>query len=223
MNGAPDLVLIVRPDNELSPLLDRAGQTGLQSTIIVRDATGNLDAVARRLARIDPSNIPENVRISGNGVTVEPFDLHLPVRMIGRTSISAGAPSATSASVHDMSEADRAARGGVSWLLLSPFAATPSKQGAVWLGTERFRRIVESIDRPVVALGGIDSRSTAESALRAGAAGLAGLRLAEIGTKRGEERLSTVVSVLESEVQRRVRLSTERYRGADAECTSYFQ
>ena len=60
------------------------------------------------------------------------------------------------ASCHDPRELAHAARIGVDFAVLSPVAATGSHPGASPLGWPRFRELVEGVNLPVFALGGMD-------------------------------------------------------------------
>jgi 8-oxo-dGTP diphosphatase len=59
------------------------------------------------------------------------------------------------ASCHDASELDQAARVGVDFAVLSPVGATRSHPQAVPMGWPRFRQLVERVNLPVFALGGM--------------------------------------------------------------------
>jgi len=79
-------------------------------------------------------------------------------------------------SCHTEEEAEEAARGGASYVLLGPVFATPSKPAGQPLGIPRLGEICRRSPVPVLALGGV-SRENAASCIRAGAAGVAGIRL----------------------------------------------
>jgi len=64
-----------------------------------------------------------------------------------------------SASCHNKSELDRAARSGADFVLLSPVFPTPSHPGAPHLGVARFQRLAENAALPVIALGGITQKN----------------------------------------------------------------
>jgi 8-oxo-dGTP diphosphatase len=59
------------------------------------------------------------------------------------------------ASCHDPQELAQAARIGVDFAVLSPVAATPGHHRAAPLGWQRFAELVEQVNLPVFALGGM--------------------------------------------------------------------
>ncbi len=79
------------------------------------------------------------------------------------------------ASCHDERELRHAADVGVDFALLSPVLPTVSHPGAAAVGWEQFQRLVEQVNFPVYALGGMDERhiSIAHSH---GAQGIAAIR-----------------------------------------------
>lgn len=79
-------------------------------------------------------------------------------------------------SCHGASEVEQAESDGASYVLLSPVFETPSKPGVPPLGLDRLQAVCHSVLMPVIALGGV-TRSNAEACIRAGAAGVAGIRL----------------------------------------------
>ena len=79
-------------------------------------------------------------------------------------------------SCHAEEEVEQAARDGASYVLFGPVFATPSKPGGKPLGIPLLARICRRSPVPVLALGGVN-RENAESCVRAGAAGIAGIRL----------------------------------------------
>jgi 8-oxo-dGTP diphosphatase len=79
------------------------------------------------------------------------------------------------ASCHTPDELTRAAQLGVDFAVLSPVLSTPSHPERTPLGWRTFARWVESCPMPVYALGGVGRRQI-ETAWRAGAQGVAGVR-----------------------------------------------
>ena len=79
------------------------------------------------------------------------------------------------ASCHDARELARAARIGADFVVLSPVAATPDHPRAETLGWERFRTLVEEVNLPVFALGGM-GREHLSAAWNHGAQGIAAMR-----------------------------------------------
>jgi thiamine-phosphate pyrophosphorylase len=68
--------------------------------------------------------------------------------------------------------------GRLDYVCLGPAFATPSKPGAPPIGLDRYAEAAR-VGPVVFALGGIDDASAARAALRAGAHGVAGIRLFE--------------------------------------------
>lgn len=79
-----------------------------------------------------------------------------------------------SASCHDAHELGHAAGLGLDFALLSPVQRTMSHPGAVALGWDGFRAIVDATALPVFALGGL-SLSDLEQSWKQGAQGIAGI------------------------------------------------
>ncbi len=77
-------------------------------------------------------------------------------------------------STHDLSEALSAQEMGAGMVTLSPLFASPGK--GTPLGEDRFREIVQCLEIPVIALGGILHSQEIEKALALGAAGFASIR-----------------------------------------------
>ena len=79
------------------------------------------------------------------------------------------------ASCHDARELDQAARIGVDFAVLSPVATTPSHPQALPIGWQRFQQLVERVNLPVFALGGMGPRQLA-AAWEHGGQGIAAVR-----------------------------------------------
>ena len=88
----------------------------------------------------------------------------------------AGSASIVGISCHSEEEVDQAGRDGASYVLLGPVFETPSKPGGKPLGVPFLRQVCRRSVAPVFALGGV-TRNNAESCIRAGAVGVAGIRL----------------------------------------------
>jgi thiamine-phosphate pyrophosphorylase len=80
-------------------------------------------------------------------------------------------------SCHSMAEAQLAERAGASYIIFGPVYATPSKaQYGPPQGLERLAEVCRAVQIPVLAIGGIAAEN-ASACLRAGAAGIAAIRL----------------------------------------------
>ncbi len=79
------------------------------------------------------------------------------------------------ASCHDADELAQAVRIGVDFAVLSPVAATPSHPHARALGWNGFQEMVEKVNLPVFALGGM-GRGDLDQAWAHGAQGIAAMR-----------------------------------------------
>ena len=79
------------------------------------------------------------------------------------------------ASCHTLEEARHARQIGADFITLSPVQKTASHPGAVPLGWDAFSRLLEQINLPVYALGGL-GKGDLEVAWMKGAQGVAGIR-----------------------------------------------
>ena len=101
---------------------------------------------------------------------------HLTSRALGRTPQRPPWPGfGLAASCHDAGELARARSLGVDFAVLSPVRRTPGHPDARPLGWEGFSRLVESVDFPVYALGGLGVADRVD-AWSAGAQGIAAIR-----------------------------------------------
>lgn len=90
----------------------------------------------------------------------------------------AGPPFLVGRSVHGAEEARAvAAGGGLDYLIAGPVFPTPSKPGGPLLGLEGLRAVVEAVDLPVLAIGGIGAPDRAAAVATTGAAGVAAIGL----------------------------------------------
>lgn len=80
-------------------------------------------------------------------------------------------------SCHSLGEAQRAESQGASYIVFGPVFSTPSKvQYGAPQGVERLAEVCSAVHIPVLAIGGV-TVETAAQCLRAGAAGIAAIRL----------------------------------------------
>ena len=91
------------------------------------------------------------------------------------------------ASCHDARELAQAARIGVDFAVLSPVAATPSHAKAPALGWRRFQQLVEQVNLPVFALGGLGSEHVG-AAWDHGGQGIAAMRALWKGSVTADSR-----------------------------------
>lgn len=100
--------------------------------------------------------------------------VHLPARALAAEAVRRCVPSGflIAASVHNEAEL-KAAESAADFAVCGPIFDTPEK---TTLGVENFQRLAHSSALPLFALGGITPENAPE-ALRAGAAGVAGIRL----------------------------------------------
>lgn len=82
-------------------------------------------------------------------------------------------------SCHNLADAQTAETSGASYIFFGPVFETPSKRAlGKPQGLERLRAVCRSVEIPVIAIGGVDD-ATAMECLRAGASGIAAIRLFE--------------------------------------------
>ena len=77
-------------------------------------------------------------------------------------------------STHNLKEAKLSQDLGANFITLSPLFKSPNKGEP--LGIDRFKEIVENLNIPVIALGGIVDEKSIELALESGASGFASIR-----------------------------------------------
>jgi len=80
-----------------------------------------------------------------------------------------------SASCHTLDELNHAQQIGVDFVVLAPVLPTATHPGSATLGWERFEELVEQINMPVYALGGMAAEDLT-AACQAGGQGIAGIR-----------------------------------------------
>jgi 8-oxo-dGTP diphosphatase len=96
------------------------------------------------------------------------------------------------ASCHDARELHQAARVGVDFAVLSPVAATESHPQAPPMGWLHFQRLVENVNLPVYAQGGMQPADL-DAAWRHGGQGIAAVRAlwkGEVVAGEGPPRIS---------------------------------
>lgn len=96
-------------------------------------------------------------------------------RLMGAASRPVPAEALLAASCHDATELAHAARIGVDFAVLSPVAPTASHPHAEPMGWGRFRELVDGVNLPVFALGGLGPEDL-DTAWAHGAQGIAAIR-----------------------------------------------
>ena len=104
--------------------------------------------------------------------------VHLPSDSLPLAAVKsrAGSDWIVGISCHSDEEVAEAGRNGASYVLFGPVFETPSKPDGKPLGVPLLRQVCRRSLAPVFALGGV-TRNNAESCIRAGAVGVAGIRL----------------------------------------------
>ena len=129
-----------------------------------------VELAERAGARVFLNADPETARAAGA------HGAHLSSRALARLSERPAWPGfGLAASCHNARELDRARALGVDFAVLSPVRATPSHPEARPIGWEGFAKLVEPLDLPVFALGGLGPADR-EAAWAAGAQGVAAIR-----------------------------------------------
>jgi 8-oxo-dGTP diphosphatase len=100
--------------------------------------------------------------------------LHLSSRSLLASSSRPGGYQWIGASCHNLNELQHAERIGVDFAVLAPVLPTTTHPNAVPLGWQGFSELVEQVNIPVYALGGLGTAHL-QQALSAGAQGIAGI------------------------------------------------
>ena len=89
-------------------------------------------------------------------------------------------------SCHDLAEARAAENAGAGYVVFGPVFDTPSKRPfGPPLGTQRLRDVCRAVRIPVIAIGGVTFENAREC-LRAGAAGIAAIRMFQENVSEGK-------------------------------------
>ncbi len=107
-------------------------------------------------------------------------------RLMATTSRPVPAGVWLGASCHDARQLTRAVRIDADFAVLSPVAATRSHTRAIPLGWQQFEALVEEVNLPVFALGGL-GREQLESAWQHGGQGIAAMRGLWKGSVTGDQ------------------------------------
>jgi thiamine-phosphate pyrophosphorylase len=145
------------------------------------------DLPTRQLAHIVTSLADRKEKISTTLLVNDRIDIaiccgadgvHLPSDSvpIGTARELMGETATVGISCHTEQEAVEASASGASYILLAPIFETPSKPGVKPIGLETLAKVCSGSSVPVFALGGVNEQN-AEACVRAGASGIAGIRL----------------------------------------------
>ncbi|HTU34028.1 MAG TPA: thiamine phosphate synthase [Candidatus Acidoferrum sp.] len=120
----------------------------------------------------------------------------LPVEQVVRWCRAGNAPPEfqVGLSTHSIDQAREAERAGADYIFFGPVFDTPSKRPfGPPQGLDRLGEICRAIQVPVIAIGGID-QSNAQLCIRAGASGVAAIRLFQDAANRDElvQLISTI-------------------------------
>lgn len=185
-------VLSITPDcADPAQARARIGQLADHSPGLIRLRFPSLEASARErlLSLLDdwPASLRRRLLLPGDSTTAQQARFggcHLTERQLWtQESRSRDERLLLGASCHDRGALERAAALGADYATLSPVRATASHPGTPGLGWRRFAELVDGLDIPVYALGGLGPED-ADEARRHGARGVAGIRAmqpAEIG------------------------------------------
>jgi thiamine-phosphate diphosphorylase len=132
------------------------------------DLTSEIVAVARPLGARVAVNDRIDVALAAGADGVQLGERSLSVSVAKR--IAPGLQ--LGASVHGVARATRAAAEGAAWLTFGHVFATPSHPGEPPRGLDELARVVEAVNCPVIAIGGIGPDQIS-AVMAAGAAGVA--------------------------------------------------
>ncbi|MBF8272713.1 MAG: thiamine-phosphate synthase [Magnetococcales bacterium] len=179
----PRLLLItdrhVTPD--LLPVIVQAVLGGVDH-VLLREKDLNdqqLAPLATRILQI-LAGTPARLLISGRphlALAIGAAGVHLPQNSlsIAQTRAILGSDKMIGRSCHDALSAKQACAQGADYITLSPLFSTPSHPQTPPLGLKKFTEICRNLDRPVLALGGINADNI-HLAMTAGASGVALIR-----------------------------------------------
>ena len=119
-----------------------------------------------------------DVALAANAAGVHLGENSLPLNAVTQWRRSRGRPGfLVGVSCHSLESARAAEEGGADYIFFGPVFQTPSKAAfGAPQGVERLHEICESIEIPVLAIGGIHFEN-ARACVAAGAAGVAAIRL----------------------------------------------
>jgi len=166
------------PDGRLARLVEDLGslRAKTERAKTVPEKTGPEKAVSRWLGRL-LARLLINERLD-IALSCGADGVHLPSDSLPLSAVRSrvGPDAVVGISCHTREEVEEAARDGADYALLGPVFETPSKPGSRPLGLAVLEDICRSSALPVFALGGV-TRENAASCVRAGASGIAGIRL----------------------------------------------
>jgi len=149
--------------------------SGRQLSELTRDAVAVAAGTSTRIIVNDRLDIGLGVGAAGVHLGEESFPVAEVVRW--RKTDETHAHFLVGASCHSLAAAQQVERDGADYVFFGPVFDTPAKrQFGPPQGVERLEEVCEGVRIPVLAIGGITLENAAEC-LRAGAAGLAAIRL----------------------------------------------
>ena len=163
------------PDGRLARLVEEL-QTLREKTVAGETSAGK-PAAGKPVPEKTASRLLVNERLD-IAISSGADGVHLPSDSLPLAAVRSrvGPAGVVGISCHTEEDVEQAARDGASYVLFGPVFETPSKPGGKPLGIPLLGRICRRSPVPVFALGGLN-RENAESCVRAGAAGIAGIRL----------------------------------------------
>ncbi len=118
-----------------------------------------------------------DVALAASAAGVHLGETSLPLAALASWRVAAGRRITIGVSCHSLESCQAAERDGADYVFFGPVFATPSKESyGPPQDLERLARVCESVQLPVLAIGGV-TESNAESCFAAGAAGIAAIRL----------------------------------------------
>ncbi len=178
----PDTCLITQPDGDRADAvlahLERglaAGARLVQFRVFGCDDGARRKLFARVWARCREAGALLLCNAAMDIAPAEVDGLHLPADHLARLERRPEGVRWLSASCHSLDDLRRAEALGADFAFLSPVQPTPSHPDAAPLGWTGFAELVEKVNLPVYALGGMTS-ALRETAWRHGAQGVAGIR-----------------------------------------------
>lgn len=163
---------------------------------LAREAVAALSGSNTRILVNDRLDIALASRAAGVHLGGESLPVSAVAAWRDTTALAAAKNFLVGASCHSIPQAQFAERERADYIVFGPVFSTPSKAGSgAPQGIERLREVCEQVRIPVLAIGGV-SPETAAECFRAGAAGIAAIRMFQEASST--EELKRVVERLHS-------------------------